>query len=217
MYVQPNFPKRGAAMKPIRHLSVLVLLWLTPPALAHHPMGGTTPRTWTEGLLSGFGHPVIGVDHLLFIIAAGMACFYFGQRAWVIVALLAGALVGTLLHVQAPGLPYHDVFVAASLIALGVLMCRRSAFLRDKTVALLFAASGMAHGYAYGEAIVGAEVTPLIAYMAGFTLIQFAIALGGYYAARFVASKKPALALAGAAGGVLAVAGAGFLAIAVTA
>lgn len=195
------------------HIAILLLL-LAPPAFAHHPMGGATPSTLMEGLLSGFGHPIIGVDHLLFIIASGVACFYFGQRALVIAALLAGAVAGTLLHVQMPGLPYHDAPVAASLIVLGALLARRSAFLRGKAAALLFAAGGLAHGYAYGEAIVGAEATPLIAYLGGFTLIQFAIALGGYCAARFVASKKPAFALTGAAGGVLAVAGAGFLAIA---
>ena len=36
------------------------------PAAAHHPMGGTPPSTFVEGLLSGFGHPVIGPDHLAF-------------------------------------------------------------------------------------------------------------------------------------------------------
>ena len=41
------------------------------PALAHHPFGGETPRTIAEGLLSGLGHPVIGLDHLAFTVAIG--------------------------------------------------------------------------------------------------------------------------------------------------
>src|SRR5215510_12231222 len=32
-------------------------------AFAHHVMGGKTPSTFVEGLLSGVGHPVIGPDH----------------------------------------------------------------------------------------------------------------------------------------------------------
>ena len=43
------------------------------PAQAHHMMGGRTPSTFTEGLLSGLGHPVIGIDHLAFILAMGVA------------------------------------------------------------------------------------------------------------------------------------------------
>ena len=49
----------------------------------------------------------------------------------------------------------------------------------------LFAIAGLFHGWAYGASIVGAEPTPLIAYLAGFSLIQYAIAAGsGYLALR---------------------------------
>ena len=40
-------------------------------AWAHHFMGGGLPQTFTQGLLSGLGHPVIGLDHAAFIVAAG--------------------------------------------------------------------------------------------------------------------------------------------------
>ncbi len=39
------------------------------------------------------------------------------------------------------------------------------------------AVSGLFHGYAYGEAIIGATTVPLLAYLFGFTLIQWIIAL----------------------------------------
>lgn len=198
-------------MKSARRFFAFTALLLALPAAAHHPMGGATPGNLMEGLLSGFGHPIIGIDHLLFILAVGVAAFYFGQRVLMIVALLAGALAGTLLHVQWPGLPYHDALVALSLILLGVLLVRRDAFLRRPGAALLFALSGAAHGYAYGEAIVGAEATPLLAYLVGFTLIQFAIAMGAYMLTRYVAAKNPRVDVLRAAGTTLAVAGAGFL------
>ena len=72
------------------------------PAAAHHPMGGATPGTLMEGFLSGLGHPVIGVDHLLFIVAVGVACYCFGQRKATVAVFLAGALGGTLLNLQVP-------------------------------------------------------------------------------------------------------------------
>lgn len=198
-------------MKSACQVFALAASALALPAAAHHPMGGTTPSNLVEGLLSGLGHPIIGVDHLLFMLAAGVAAFYSGQRARMVVALLAGALAGTLAHVQWPGLPYHDVPVALSLVLLGVLMIRRDAFLHRPAAALLFALSGVAHGYAYGEAIVGAETTPLAAYLVGFTVIQCAIALGAFLLAHFFSARKPGFDVLHAAGTTLAAAGAGFL------
>lgn len=192
-------------------LFALAGLVLALPAAAHHPLGGTTPGNLMEGLLSGFGHPIIGIDHLLFILAAGVTAFYFGQRARMIVALLAGALAGTLAHVQWPGLPYHDASVALSLVLLGALMIRRDVFLSRAGAAWLFAVSGLAHGYAYGEAIIGAEATPLLAYLVGLTLIQLAIALGAYFVTRYLSTQTLRFDVLKAAGTTLAVAGAGFL------
>jgi len=42
---------------------------------------------------------------------------------------------------------------------------------------VLASASGVFHGYAYGESIVGAEMTPLWAYLLGLALVQLAIGL----------------------------------------
>jgi urease accessory protein len=190
---------------------VAALLIFAQPAAAHHPMGGTTPATLMQGLLSGFGHPIIGMDHLLFIVAAGIACYYFGRHAATIAVFLAGTMAGALAHWQALDVPYADAWVAFTLILLGVLLLRGSTWLNRKTAIALFGLSGLAHGYAYGEAIVGAEATPLYAYLAGFTLIQFAIALCGYTAARYAATRQPSFAFLKATGGTLSAVGAGFL------
>jgi urease accessory protein len=199
-----------------RALFALATMAAAMPATAHHPLGGITPGNFFEGLLSGLGHPIIGLDHLLFIVAVGVACFYFGQRATTLAAFLLCALAGTLLHLQTPDLPYADAWVAASLIVLGALFYVRSPFLRSKTALAVFALSGLAHGYAYGEAIVGAESTPLLAYLAGFTIVQFTIALCGYAAAYSVKAKKPAFEFLRATGGALSLAGGGFLVYALT-
>jgi urease accessory protein len=181
---------------------VASLLIFAQPAAAHHPMGGTTPATLMQGLLSGFGHPIIGMDHLLFIVAVGIACYYFGRHAATIAVFLAGTMAGALAHWQALDVPYADAWV---------LLLRRSTWLSRKTAIALFGLSGLAHGYAYGEAIVGAEATPLYAYLAGFTLIQSAIALCGYAAAHYAATRQPSFAFLKATGGTLSAVGAGFL------
>ncbi len=206
-------------LKPMTHahtrtaalVAVLTTFGFALPAAAHHPMGGATPATLMEGLLSGFGHPIIGVDHLMFIIGFGIACYYFGQRIGAIVLFILGTLAGTLLHLRAPDVPYAEALVAASLIGLGVLLFRRSEFLRGNAATALFAACGIAHGYAYGEAIIGAEATPLLAYLSGFSMVQFAIVLCGYAIAYYIARAKPAFPMPEASGAALGSIGAGFL------
>ena len=42
----------------------------------------------------------------------------------------------------------------------------------------VFAVAGLFHGHTYGEAIFGAEATPLAAYLVGFGAVQWAIAAG---------------------------------------
>lgn len=51
---------------------------LAGPAWAHHAMGGEVPGTFAEGLLSGLAHPVIGLDHLAFILAVGLIAASLG-------------------------------------------------------------------------------------------------------------------------------------------
>ena len=70
------------------------------PAFAHHMMGGRTPSTFMEGLLSGLGHPVIGLDHFAFLVAIGIAVGIFGLNlllpvaAWGALFAIAGLFHG---------------------------------------------------------------------------------------------------------------------------
>jgi urease accessory protein len=79
-------------------------------------------------------------------------------------------------------------------------------------VAVLFALAGLFHGHAYGEAIFGAEQTPLMAYLAGFCAIQLAIAAVFMIAGRAMAMGAAAMATpARLAGAVIAGVGLTFL------
>jgi len=49
----------------------------TRSASAHYLMGGKTPATFVDGLLSGVGHPIIGPDYLAFLLALGIAVGVF--------------------------------------------------------------------------------------------------------------------------------------------
>ena len=147
------------------------------PAFAHHMMGGRTPSTFMEGLLSGLGHPVIGLDHLAFLVAIGVAVGVFGLNLLLPVAFIVAMALGVLLHVNGAGLPGAELVVAASVLLAGGLL----AWGRPLPVAAwgaLFAIAGLFHGYSLGESIYGADRSALGAYLLGLVVIQSVLAVG---------------------------------------
>lgn len=155
----------------------LALLLTALPASAHHVMGGRIPSNAFEGFMSGLAHPVIGLDHLAFVVASGLVAIGT-RRGWIVpVVFVLAALGGTGLHLQSWNLPVPEVMVSGSVVLFGLLLAlgRQLPVLALGAIALV---AGVFHGYAYGESIVGAGMVPLTAYLIGFTAIQLAIALG---------------------------------------
>jgi urease accessory protein len=175
-------------------------------AHAHHAMDYATPATALEGLLSGLGHPVIGIDHVLFIVGAGVLAARF-KRGYLL------PLVFVVASVAVAGMRYlgvdvglDELWIAGSLVILGAIMlaAREPA---SGVVAGLFLVSGALHGYALAEAIVGAERTPLVAYLAGLALIQSAIALSAWWIATRFATHRPRVPFQRLVGAAVAAAG----------
>jgi len=146
------------------------------PALAHHPMGGATPETAWHGLLSGIGHPIIGVDHFAFIVLVGLAAAFAGARFITPLALIAATVAGCLLKVAGIALPLAEFVIAGSVVLTGIMVLSGRNF-GATAYSVIFAIAGLFHGWAYGAAIIGAEPTPLAAYLTGFGVTQYAIAL----------------------------------------
>jgi urease accessory protein len=159
-----------------------------PPALAHHIMGGVLPGTAWQGLLSGLGHPVIGLDHLAFVLGVGALAFLMGRVVLLPPALVAGTVAGCALHVVGYNLPAPELVIAAT-IALAAALVAMRARVPSAVLAGLLAVAGLFHGYAYGESIVGAEPTPLASYMVGFAVIQGCVAIGAALALRAVVGR----------------------------
>jgi urease accessory protein len=165
----------------------------TSPALAHHPMGGKLPSTFIEGFLSGLGHPVIGIEHLAFVIAIGLLAALSSRFGLVIpLAFIFTTAVGTLIHLQSINLPVVELVVSASVLSMGIFLAQT-----NKTnltlLTVIGAIAGIFHGYAYGESIVGAETLAIEAYLLGFCLIQLAISAIAFYVGKTIL-KNPTLA-----------------------
>ena len=125
---------------------------LSSPAAAHHPLGGMPMETFAHGLLSGVGHPILGFDHLFFIVIVGIAALYTGRAVLTTGAYVAAMLAGTLMMSLGTGLPAKEVVIGLSLLAVGGVVLSGRAFALVPA-ALVFAFFGLFHGSAFGDSI----------------------------------------------------------------
>lgn len=182
-------------MIPSRVALGLLAVFAATPAWAHHAMGGETPTNLWQGLLSGFAHPVIGLDHLTFVLAAGVLAAPLAGRFLLPAAFVGAGLIAALWHVAGFDLPGAELGVALSVVVLGAIVLA-GRHLTALPLAVLFALAGLLHGYALAESVVGAEPQPIMAYLAGFGLVQYALALAAMVLMRSLAARHGVLARA---------------------
>lgn len=172
----------------------LFLLIFASKTLAHHVMGGQTPDNFWNGFLSGLAHPVIGLDHLAFVVASGLIAVGMEQGLLIPIAFAIATLIGTGIHLQGINLLFLEGIIALSVVIFGVILTLKKGFQNHSnlyTIALATLAmiAGIFHGYAYGESIIGARVAALVAYLIGFTVIQLAIASGAFFLGSVIKEK----------------------------
>lgn len=122
-----------------------------------------------SGFAGGLAHPLLGLDHLLAMIAIGLWAAQQGGRAlWAVPAAFVGAmLLGGGLAWAGLSLPHVETGIAASVLVLGLLIATRRQW---ALVAGMATAAGFAlfHGYAHGlEMPPAASPVP---YVLGFML-----------------------------------------------
>ena len=133
------------------------LFGLLPTVLAHHPFGmEELSLSPIQGFLSGVGHPLLGPDHFLFLVAL-MLVGWDQPRRWIptllAVGLLGSALAQVVVIPEALVLP-TEALVSLSLVVEGLVI------LGTLSTGWLYPAFAL-HGVMLGGTIVGAEPTPL--------------------------------------------------------
>jgi urease accessory protein len=144
-----------------------------------------------SGFLSGLAHPLLGPDHLVFLLALGLVGLHKPLR-WVL-GLLAAGLLGSGVGLVLPGLPGAEALVALSLVVTGLVLLQRL------PSALLLPAFAL-HGYVLSGSVIGWEPTPIAAYLLGLLLSQSALMLAALTAVRRWAATLAASNLRLAAG-----------------
>ncbi|UWQ22547.1 HupE/UreJ family protein [Jannaschia sp. W003] len=176
------------------------------PALAHHPLGGLPMETFAHGMLSGAGHPLLGFDHLAFVVAMGVAATFTARRILAPLAYVAAMVLGTLAVSMGAALPLAEAGIVLSLLVVGGIVLSGRALGAGAAMAL-FAGFGLFHGAGFAGSILGQEggvgAAVMVGYLGGLAAVQLAVALAAGWAVRALLGATSAASvnarLAGAA------------------
>ncbi|MFM7578105.1 MAG: HupE/UreJ family protein, partial [Microcystaceae cyanobacterium] len=127
------------------------------------------------------------------------------------IAFVLASMLGVGTHLATLNLSGVELGVSGSVLLFGILLTLKK---RPNTATLvcLSAIAGLFHGYAYGESIFGAETTPLLAYLLGFTVIQLVVTMTVFGLSKKFLSGEAQLPIGRSAGFVLSGIGLAFLA-----
>lgn len=144
---------------------------VTSPALAH-----TGVHTPTTAALSGFLHPLGGIDHVAAMMAVGVLAQRAGDaRMWRWPALFVAVMVASALAANAGlVLPLLEPILALTVVASGVLIA--AGVKPSVLVGSLVAVFALFHGHAHG---LESPALPFPHYIAGFALATAALQLAG--------------------------------------
>lgn len=142
------------------------------PALAHTGTGVQL------GLLSGFEHPLSGPDHLVAMVAVGLWGAQLGNPAiWVLpITFPLVMAVGGVLGVMGVNLPFTELMIALSGVALGLSVAfswRPSLWVAGVMVGIF----AVFHGYAHGKELP--DAADAVAYAVGFVVATGLLHLTG--------------------------------------
>lgn len=173
--------------KLVAPLATLATLAAT-PAFAHHALGGMPMETFQHGLLSGIGHPILGFDHLFFVLAVGIAAAVAGRIFTAPLAYIGAMLAGVAISVLGAQIGIAETVIALSLVIVGGALATGRG-LSPVVAMVLFAGLGLFHGYAFGGSIAEQESvngSVLTGYLLGLGITQYMIAVGAGLVAKLV-------------------------------
>jgi urease accessory protein len=152
--------------------TLAMVLATASPAWAHSGIGA--------GAISGFVHPLQGLDHVLAMIAVGVWAAQLGRRAALLLPVVFPVVmaIGALLAMSGVAMPLVETAIIVSVLVLGLLivLATRPGLMTSAAVVAVFA---LFHGHAHGSE--SPEAVPPIAYGLGFlaaTLLLHLIGIG---------------------------------------
>jgi urease accessory protein len=171
-------------MKHPLHPALLVFATLTVSSLARAHVGTDLSEHHTLGLVEGFLHPFTGLDHLAAMLAVGFWSALSTRRVWLAPLAFANMLlVGALLGLSGITLSAVEPLVAATVLALGLLIATR-AQVPGAVAAALAGSFAVFHGMAHGVEFAGSGAVDVLVGMLASTVVLHAAGLAAGLALR---------------------------------
>ena len=148
-------------------------------AFAHHPLAGQKMETFFQGFLSGIGHPILGFDHLFFIIGVGIICLLSKKIFIGPLTFIIGMILGLFSIILGYNLFLVEFVIAASLFLIDIFIISGKK-INFNIISASLIVIGLFHGWAFGETIIGQENTGqsvISGYLLGLSLIIWAISI----------------------------------------
>ena len=116
-----------------------------PMVLGHIAPGDVTA-------LTGFLHPILGLDHLLAMVTVGLLSAQIGGRAiWTVPTAFVGMMVlGAVIGLFGSANAFLEYGIAASVILLGVALLVQQ-YIPELLALIVVGVFALFHGYAHGE------------------------------------------------------------------
>ena len=179
-------------------LLALTLLGIAGPVLAH-------PGHESFSFLTGFAHPLGGLDHLLAMLAAGLyAAHHDGRQRWLLPAgFVLTMLVGAGLSATGFMLPAVETGIATSVLVLGLFVAsavRLPLVFALPSISLFALFHGYAHHTEMGDSL-------LLGYALGFALATALLHATGWVIGHGLRQRDWGLGARRLAGAFIALAG----------
>ena len=165
----------------MNNLSFLFIVLILPKdVFAHHPLNGEIMENFNDGFLSGIGHPILGLDHLLFIIGVGLISFLSKRFLNFSFTFISGTILGLVSMICGLYLPFYEIMISFTLLLLSYLILARRQIRHN---GLLFTLFGVFHGWAYGAIFsndIKLNIDVLFGYSLGLLFTQLTIVILGF-------------------------------------
>jgi len=182
-------------MKKMHLLILAPLLMVSTPAFAHvgHSDHGS--------FISGFLHPLSGSDHILAMVAVGLAAVMLGSRARLVIpaAFVGVMLLGFAAALSGVPLPFVEPVILTSAVVIGLVVAVAQPTTSPTLVAAVVGGFAFFHGHAHGAEMAGADA---LSFGVGFVLATaslHALGIGLGIALGRLTQSTTALRIAGGA------------------
>jgi urease accessory protein len=194
-----------ATMRPHIYKALFIATTLGLSSLAQAHVGTDLTDHHTLGFFDGFLHPFTGLDHLAAMLAVGFWSALSTRRVWLAPLAFANMLLaGALMGLSGITVPALEPLVAATVLALGLLVVTR-AQLPGVVAAALAGGFAVFHGMAHGVEFAGSNPLAVLVGMVAGTVVLHGVGLASGVALRARSVWWPRLAGAALAlwGGVM--------------